>query len=126
MTSTIAALRAPLPTAPSRPTVRVKTDKDIDAALNRLDRPRLLVTAARYGSQTYERRRDLRRMLRSAVPSTTRLALQKLIPMEADLEYRRMNGGKSYSAARHVDILGALMSEGATFKATPPAPLHAV
>ncbi|MEL7184218.1 MAG: DUF6477 family protein, partial [Pseudomonadota bacterium] len=79
--------------------------------LNDLRRPELLVTAANHGLTGYERRRDLRRMLRVAIPATARAALEKLIPLEADLEKRRKAGAATYSLARHVDILVALMAE---------------
>lgn len=94
---------------------------EMHAALDALDRPRLLVEAARHGAAQYQRRRDLRRMLRVAIPANAERALAKLIPMEADLERRRIGDGRSYSVARHVDILAALMCEARDLKAQRPA-----
>lgn len=110
-TATPTAMRA-------RPALR---DGAIHDALDALSRPRLLVDAARHGLSCYERRRDLRRMLRVAIPADARAALQKLIPIEADLERRRTTEGRSYVPTRHVDILIALMAEARDFKAQRPA-----
>jgi hypothetical protein len=85
--------------------------------LNALRRPSLLVDAAAHGAEHYERRRDLRRMLRIAIPPTAREALEKLLPLEADLEARRRIRATSYSYLRHVDILTALLAEARAFRA---------
>ena len=84
--------------------------------LNEMRRPSLLVEAACQGVATYQRRRDLRRMLRIAIPPTARAALEKLLPIEADLEKRRRVGATAYSFARHVDILVALVAEARDFR----------
>lgn len=84
--------------------------------LNALRRPGLLVEAAAHGAEAYERRRDLRRMLRAAIPPDARAALTTLLPIEAALETRRRNRESSYSVARHVDILGALLAEARVFR----------
>ncbi|MEM8850504.1 MAG: DUF6477 family protein [Pseudomonadota bacterium] len=89
-----------------------KISKDLDT----LRRPGLLVEAAAHGTQTYERRRDLRRMLRTAIPSTARAALERLLPLEEALEKRRVRGDGTYSFARHVDILAALLAEARSFR----------
>lgn len=124
MPATLTAQIALTPPAVAAP--GADRDAALHAALDGLVRPRLLIEAARHGMGAYERRRDLRRMLRVAIPATARAALEKLIPIEADLERRRTSEGKGYAAARHVDILIALMAEGRDFKAAGPAPLRAV
>ena len=86
--------------------------------LNALRRPGLLVDAANHGTTRYERRRDLRRMLRAAIPASPRAALEKLLPIEAALEHRRRTADKNYSFARHVDILMALLAESRAFRQT--------
>ncbi|SDY94644.1 hypothetical protein SAMN05444004_104190 [Jannaschia faecimaris] len=88
----------------------------ISAELNQMRRPRLLVEAAAQGTRQYHRRRDLRRMLRIAIPPSPRAALEKLMPIEAALERRRLTVDKNYSYPRHVDILVALMSEAQAFR----------
>ncbi|MCK0166452.1 DUF6477 family protein [Jannaschia sp. S6380] len=84
--------------------------------LSALRRPGLLVAAASHGTANYERRRDLRRMLRVAIPASPRAALEKLLPIEAALERRRKTADKNYSLARHVDILVALLAEAHAFR----------
>lgn len=90
----------------------------ITAELDRMHRPRLLVEAAVQGTSQYRRRRDLRRMLRIAIPASPRAALEKLLPIEAALEERRRAVDKNYSYPRHVDILVALVAEARAFRAT--------
>lgn len=90
----------------------------ITAELDRMHRPRLLVEAAAQGTPQYRRRRDLRRMLRIAIPASPRAALEKLLPIEAALEERRRAVDKNYSYPRHVDILVALVAEARAFRAT--------
>lgn len=90
----------------------------ISAELNQMRRPQLLVEAALQGTQQYRRRRDLRRMLRIAIPASPRAALEKLLPIEAALENRRLSVDKNYSYPRHVDILVALMAEATAFRKT--------
>lgn len=83
----------------------------ITAELAALRRPGLLVDAANHGTVRYDRRRDLRRMLRAAIPASPQAALETLLPIEAALENRRVTADKNYSFARHVDILVALLAE---------------
>lgn len=89
----------------------------ISSALDHMRRPALLVEAAVQGTSQYRRRRDLRRMLRVAIPASPRAALEKLLPIEAALENRRLSVDKNYSYPRHVDILVALMAEAQAFRA---------
>ena len=83
----------------------------LSSELAALRRPGLLVDAANHGTAHYDRRRDLRRMLRAAIPASPRAALETLLPIEAALETRRRTSDKNYSFARHVDILSALLAE---------------
>ncbi|MEM8825244.1 MAG: DUF6477 family protein, partial [Pseudomonadota bacterium] len=90
----------------------------ISQELDSLRRPDLLVQAAAHGTHAYERRRDLRRMLRTAIPPTAKSALERLLPIEAALEKRRRQGDGQYSFTRHVDILVALLAEARSFRKT--------
>lgn len=90
----------------------------IASELASLRRPGLLVEAAQHGTAQYQRRRDLRRMLRAAIPASPAAALEKLLPIEAALERRRTSADKNYSLARHVDILVALVAEARAFRQT--------
>lgn len=76
-----------------------------------LRRPQLLIRAARLGLADYSRSRDLCRLMRvTSAPSPTR-AVQRLLDAEGEMETTRLQGGASYSVARHVEILIALMGE---------------
>ncbi len=92
---------------------------DIISAVRSLSRPRLLIRAARYGQQDYCRDRTLSRLI-GAAPGTKPLeALPKLVEVEADMERARKNDDGSYSVARHVDLLIALIAE---FRLLPKGP----
>lgn len=79
-----------------------------------LKRPALLVRAARMGVTDYNRKRDLRRLTRVAVPPSARKSLPMLMDIEDKLELRRKTGDANYSLTRHVDILIAMMGEART------------
>ncbi len=84
---------------------------DLYNVLKNLHRPRLLIRAARFGQQEYNRDRDLKRVMKTVnVPTPTR-AVSGLIEQEADLEETRQSGDATYSVTRHVDVLIALMAE---------------
>ncbi|WP_128253880.1 DUF6477 family protein [Falsirhodobacter deserti] len=81
---------------------------DFRNILANLSRPRLLVRAARLGIDEYRRERDLRRLTDHSRPES---ALPRLLETEARLEETRLAGDASYSVARHVEVLIALMAE---------------
>jgi hypothetical protein len=84
---------------------------DIMGLLKNLRRPQLLIRAARLGQEDYNRSRDLKRVLKSATPPSPGKALMMLISAEAEIEDRRQNDEATYSIARHVDVLVAMMGE---------------
>ena len=75
-----------------------------------LHRPRLLMSAARAGQTDYNRNRDLRRLMRGAVPSPC-AAVRRLTEEEALAEDSRRAGDAGYSVTRHVSLLIALLAE---------------
>ncbi len=81
------------------------------SALSALRRPRLLIRAARFGIANYDRTRSLRRIFpeTNGYPGADPVA--PLIEEEAAFETRRVRGDASYSVARHVEVLVALMCE---------------
>ena len=81
---------------------------DFRLMLANLRRPRLLMRAARFGLGEYRRDRDLRRLVRDTAPEET---LPRLIAVEQRLEETRLAGDASYSVARHIDVLIALLAE---------------
>ena len=84
---------------------------DLIQLLSTLRRPRLLIRAARFGMADYNRERDLKRLIRESSAPTPARAVSRLMSEEAALEETRTSGDASYSVARHVDILIALMAE---------------
>jgi len=84
---------------------------DLMSLLKNLHRPRLLIRAARFGMPNYSRKRDLQRLIRSSNMPSPGQAVAKLMSEESVLEDKRNTGDASYSIARHVSILIALMGE---------------
>ena len=82
---------------------------DLHALIENLKRPRLLIRAARFGLTDYRRERDLRRLIEASVPPET--ALKRLLSVEDGMEATRRAGDASYSIARHIEVLIALMAE---------------
>jgi hypothetical protein len=82
---------------------------DCSVLLATLRRPRLLMRAARFGLAEYRRERDLRRLLRGEAMSAE--TLPRLMQVEEALERTRLAGDASYSVARHIDVLIALLAE---------------
>jgi hypothetical protein len=79
--------------------------------MNALRRPRLLVRAAKIGLSDYVRDRDLKRMFAPEQPPGPGQAMDTLMDREAEIEAVRQAGGAAYSAARHVEVLTALIAE---------------
>jgi Family of unknown function (DUF6477) len=82
---------------------------DIRTVIDNLSRPRLLIRAARFGLTEYRRDRDLRRLI--GVAGSPEASLTGLISVEDEMETKRRTGDASYSIARHIEILIALMAE---------------
>jgi len=93
-----------------------------------INRPRLLLRTARHGLRDYNRSTDLRRILR--VPATPRPGartvsdLIELEEMHNQLRTRPVHEvGSPWRAARHIEVLIALIAEAQTMAETvsPPA-----
>lgn len=84
---------------------------DAFSILGRLKRPRLLVRAAHLGLEDYNRERSLRQLLPDGTGSTGSETFRMLIAHEADLDSNRVSGDATYSAARHIETLAALLFE---------------
>jgi len=90
---------------------------DFCKTLAALRRPRLLMHAARFGLGDYRRERDLRRLLRSSgSPEET---VPSLLSVEEELEATRQAGDASYSVARHIEVLIALLAEARLLRQHP-------
>ena len=84
---------------------------DIMTLLRALRRPALLIRAARIGQASYDRRRDLGRILRTGRLPAPGAAAMALVEREAELDERRREGSAAYTFASHVEVLAALMAE---------------
>ena len=84
---------------------------DLAATLATLRRPRLLIRAARFGLNDYDRGRDLRRLIRAEAPPAPERALDRLMAAEAEIEKVRRTRTAGYSVSRHVELLIAIMAE---------------
>jgi hypothetical protein len=87
------------------------TMQDIKTQVSRLKRPKLLVSAARLALKDYRRKSHLSRILRGPVPAKASAVLGELCDMETHLNTLRKTRDAAYSAARHIEVLVALIAE---------------
>ena len=79
--------------------------------LARLRRPRLLVSAARFGLSAYDRAAALPRLLGARLPGPGPDAIAQLTEIERAWDADRKRGAAGYSVSAHVEALTALMAE---------------
>jgi len=91
--------------------------QDILTRVTSLNRPRLLVRAARFGLDDYNRATQLPRLLAHLSLPRPGEAIVRLLDIEATLEERRVGHMADYSVARHVEVLIALMGEARLLRA---------
>lgn len=91
---------------------------DIQSIIAKLQRPKLLVRAARFGLDDYRRDRDLKRALKTDFIPQSGEALLRLSEIEAELNAKREDNDATYSIAAHIDVLIAIMSEAQLYEAT--------
>lgn len=84
---------------------------DLVDLVNTLRRPQLLIRAAAHGLSEYNRGRALKRLTKGQGLPSPRGAVASLLPVEAALEDARRTGDASYSVARHVEVMIALLAE---------------
>lgn len=90
---------------------------DLQTRLDALRRPRMLIRAARFGLAEYRRTPALRAQFATAGARTAAQIVALLLSREAELDARRREGDSGYSAARHVELLIALMAEAQLLRA---------
>lgn len=95
--------------------------QDILSMLHALQRPRLLMRAARIGAEDYRRAVHLPRLLGYGVLPRHGAALIKLMDLEAALETQRAESDAGYSLLRHVDVLIAIVAEARVLHAAQSA-----
>ncbi|NIZ60819.1 hypothetical protein DL239_07515 [Sedimentitalea sp. CY04] len=85
--------------------------QDLLTRLSSLNRPRLLVRAARIGASNYCRNRHLQRVLGYGQLPKYAKAIVLLIEQEQNLNRRRLKKEPGYQLTRHVEVLIAMMGE---------------
>jgi hypothetical protein len=89
---------------------------DLINRLSNLNRPRLLVRAARIGANDYQRDLHLSRaLMHSGMPATSD-AVSRLLEIEEEIDGMRRLDDAAYSIIRHIDVLIALIAEARTLK----------
>ncbi|MGR3756248.1 MAG: DUF6477 family protein [Tranquillimonas sp.] len=94
---------------------------DILRTVSALRRPRLLVRAARFALDAYDRQRDLARVLGEAALPGRAAVLEALCDSEAAHETARRSRATAYDAALHVEVLAAIMAEARHLPPREPA-----
>ena len=79
--------------------------------LQSLNRPQLLVRAARVWLPEFNRERSMRRIFPGMVPPSPGRGFDVLLEQEQAIDAIRREGSASYSAARHIEVLVALIVE---------------
>lgn len=91
---------------------------DIQTQVAQLRRPTLLIKAARFGIDDYNREPHLRRVLKGTVPLRPGPALILLLDVEKRMNDDRTSQASAYTIADHIDVLIAIMAEADTLRAT--------
>ncbi|MEN8891266.1 DUF6477 family protein [Planktotalea arctica] len=84
---------------------------DTASQIAALRRPKLLVKAANIAAKDYRRKIHLPRVLRGPVPPKANAVLVQLCDLENHMNALRKTRDAAYSAARHVEVLVALIIE---------------
>ena len=85
--------------------------QNLSEIVSGMRRPPLLVRAARIGSEDYRRSRHLPRLIGPQAAARPEEALARLIETEEPVDEARRAGTASYSSARHVELLSAIIAE---------------
>lgn len=83
--------------------------QDLTGQLGQIKRPRILIDAARCGADSYDRRRDLMRILGRLPRSGP--AMMSLFEIEDGMDRARREKGADYRPLAHVSVLTALIGE---------------
>ena len=91
--------------------------QDIHTRLAALQRPRLMMRAARIGARDYRRLAHLPRLLGYGVLPRHTEALLRLLDMEAEQENLRAAADAGHSLMRQIDLLIAIVGEARDLRA---------
>ncbi len=89
--------------------------QDLRTRVNALKRPKLLVSAAKFGLDTYKRNRDLKLILAVDTLPKIGATMHLLLETERDLERQRQEQSAHYSYLRHIEVLTAVIAEATLF-----------
>ena len=84
---------------------------DLNSLLSTLKRSKFLVQTARIGLESYQRDRDISRILGVTKLPKTGEAILLLLEEEKQENQQRRDQAAFYSYARHIEILTAIMAE---------------
>lgn len=84
--------------------------------LSQMKRPKLLMKAARFALDGYDRKRALPRIL-GKTPTRHDHTIDELLLHEEQVESLRRSGGADYSPARHIELLTAIIAEARSLAA---------
>lgn len=88
--------------------------QDIHSMIRALKRPKLLVQAARFGVDDYNRDQHLRRIFKTDLLPRPAAAAVKLLDLESEMNDQRRIRSANYSPARHLQVMIALLAEAKT------------
>ncbi len=97
--------------------------QDLMTMISTIRRPRLLIRAARFGAQEYNRDRHLQRVLGYGALPRPAAALMRLMEVERVLDDQRRDDDAGYSLTRHLDVLIAMMGEAQLVQANRASPV---
>lgn len=97
--------------------------QDLMTMISTIRRPRLLIRAARFGAQEYNRDRHLQRILGYGTLPRPAAALMRLMEVERVLNEQRREDDAGYSLPRHLDVLIAMMGEAQLVQANRATPV---
>ena len=84
---------------------------DLNSLLSNLKRPKFLVQTARISLESYQRDRDISRVLGVTKLPKTGEAILLLLEEEKEQNQQRRERAAFYSYARHIEVLTAIMAE---------------
>ncbi|MBL4812511.1 MAG: hypothetical protein JKX69_09205 [Rhodobacteraceae bacterium] len=99
--------------------------QDLLSMISHLDRPKILVQAARFGVNDYRRGKHLTRLLQCGSAPRPGNAVIQLMEREHDMNALRVCSAPDYSIAGHIELLIALLGEARMLRAALP-PLQLV
>ena len=89
--------------------------QELSNVLTSLNRPKLLVRTARLAMEQFKRETTLLRIFGYEYADDPTDVLKNLVEYEEEIDFQRKTGDATYSIARHVSVLAALMSEAKTY-----------